>query len=178
MMMNVSALVQVKAFARQDGVFLALLWLCSFLLMVLAPASSLGGLLALATPFFVGWLLVRFRNHALGGFISFRRGLAFSWFTFFYASLLFAVAQYVYFRYFDHGAMMGMLVTSIKALEEVYRANGAATARQLGELRQAMTLVGQLSPIELAFIFMMQNIFSGAVLGFPIALVCRRAPHS
>ena len=50
-MINVVALVQVKAFARQEGVFLALLWIASFLLMVYTPSSSWGNLLAISTPF-------------------------------------------------------------------------------------------------------------------------------
>ena len=92
-MINVISLIQLKAFARQDGFLLFLLWIASFALIVHDPASSWGSLLAMATPFFVGWLLVKFRDYALQGVISFRRALAFSVFTFFYASMLFAVAR-------------------------------------------------------------------------------------
>ena len=72
-MINIAALVQLKAFARQDGVFVALLWTASFLAVVLAPTSSWGSLLAMGTPFLVGYLLMRFRNGVLDGVISFRR---------------------------------------------------------------------------------------------------------
>lgn len=169
-MINVTALIQVKAFARQDGFILFLLWLASFAAIVMNPASSWGSLLAMATPFVVGWMLVRFRNYALDGRISFRRGLAFSLYTFFYASMLFAVAQFVYFRFIDNGALTTMLLSSVKTLEPVYKANGIST----GELRQSLTMIGQLSPIEVAFIFMMQNFFVGMVLSIPIALIGKR----
>ena len=38
-MNNITALVQLKAFARQYGVFVALLWTVSFLAVVLVPTS-------------------------------------------------------------------------------------------------------------------------------------------
>lgn len=170
-MINLVALVQLKAFARQDGFFLFLLWAASFVALVTDPSSSWGSLLALATPFFVGWLLVRFRNYALGGVISFRRALAFSLYTFFYASLLFAVGQCVYFRFIDNGALLTMLMASVKSLEPLYEAQGMS----LADLRQSLAMIGQLSAIELAFIFMMQNILMGTVLSFPIALFTRRS---
>lgn len=173
-MINLAALIQLKAFARQDGFFLFLLWMVSFIAFVTNPASTWGSLLAMATPFLVGWLLVRFRNYALDGAISFRRALAFSIYTFFYASLIFAVAQFVYFRFFDNGSLMTMLVGSVKTLEPFYKMQGLSVA----ELEQSLTMIGQLSPIEIAFVFMMQNFFIGLVLSFPIALFGRRMPSS
>lgn len=169
-MINVTALIQLKAFARQDGFLLFLLWTASFAVIVNNPASSWGSLLAMATPFYVGYLLSRFRNYALDGVISFRRALAFSLYTFFYASLLFAVAQFVYFRYLDNGTFMTMLLTSVKALEPVYRAQGIS----ISELQQSLSMIGQLTPVETAFIFMMQNILIGTLLSFPIAWIGKR----
>lgn len=169
-MINVTALIQLKAFARQDGFLLFLLWIASFAVIVNNPASSWGSLLAMATPFYVGYLLARFRNFALDGVISFRRALAFSLYTFFYASLLFAVAQFVYFRYLDNGTFMTMLLTSVKALEPVYRAQGIS----MSELQQSLSMIGQLTPVETAFIFMMQNILIGTLLSFPIAWIGKR----
>lgn len=167
---KVVALIQVKAFARQDGVVLALLWIVSFAATVLAPTSSWGSLLAMATPFVVGWLLTRFRNDALSGVISFRRAFAFCCFTFFYASMIFAIAQYLYLRFFDNGMLISALHDSMKAVDEVYRANDLST----GDLKTGMMLILQLSPIQLAFTFMMQNIFVGFLLSFPIALICKK----
>ncbi len=169
-MINVTALIQLKAFARQDGFLLFLLWMASFAVIVNNPASFWGSLLAMATPFYVGYLLARFRNYALYGFISFRRALAFSLYTFFYASLLFAVAQFVYFRYLDHGTFLAMLTASMKTLEPFYRAQGISVS----ELQQSLAMIGQLTPIETAFVFMMQNILIGAVLSFPIAWIGKR----
>ncbi len=169
-MIDVVSIVQVKAFARQGGVFLSLLWLASFAAMMFAPQSPWGSLLAMATPFLVGWLLQRFRNYALGGHISFRRSLVFSVLTFFYASMIFALAQYLYFRFLDQGTFLSNLMDDIKGLKEVYAQNGMPVK----ELEDGVALIGSLPPIQLAFMFMMQNIFVGLVLSVPVALVCKK----
>ena len=104
------AFKQVKAFARIDGVFMAVLWAASFMAIIFDPQSVWGTMLAIATPFVAGARLKVFRDRALDGVISFRRGYAYLWYTFLYASLLFAAFQLVYFRFFDNGAFVGMLV--------------------------------------------------------------------
>lgn len=169
-MIDLISIVQVKAYARQGGLFLSLAWLVSFALVLLVPKSSWGGLLALSSPFLVGWLLQRFRNDALDGAISFRRALAFSCLTFFYASMVFALAQYVYFRFLDQGLFMTNIVNQVGLLAEVYKQNGMPTT----DLTEGLTLMGQLSPIELAFLFMMQNMIIGMVASFPVALFCKK----
>ena len=56
--------VQLKAFARQDGALLALLWVATFLLYIIGVSNQLLGLAAFFlmcyTPFFVG---ERLGNH-------------------------------------------------------------------------------------------------------------------
>ena len=126
-MIDVVSIVQVKAYARQGGLFLSLAWLVSFALILLVPKSSWGGLVAMSSPFLVGWLLQRFRNEALDGAISFRRALVFSCLTFFYASMIFALAQYVYFRFLDHGLFLTNIVNQAGLLAEVYKQNGMPT---------------------------------------------------
>jgi hypothetical protein len=175
-MMNIVALVQLKSFARQDGVFLALLWIASFLLVVLVPTSAWGNLLALSTPFFVGWLLIRFRNNALDGSISFLRGYAYSCYTFFYASLIFAVAQYVFFRYFDNGNFLNILIESVNVWETVYKEGQMHSGPSPAEMKEGLAMFEQLTPIQLTFIFMMQNLFFGALLSLPIAFFCKKKP--
>ena len=95
--------VQLRAFARQDGALMALVWIASFLFTVYVPQNGIGSLLAITIPFVLGWRLCAFRNYARDGIISFRRAYLYCVYTFFYASLIFAVAQFVFFKFFDHG---------------------------------------------------------------------------
>ncbi len=170
-MIDATALVQLKAFARQDGAILALAWTASFALIVYSPQYSLGNLLALATPFIVGWRLARFRDYALDGLISFRRSFAFSCYTFFYASLMFALVQYLYFTFLDNGRMADMLDDTIKVMAPLYKEKGISTQ----ELNAAAEVFISLSPIYVAITFMVQNLFIGLLLSLPIALFGRRS---
>lgn len=174
-MINVESLMQVKAFARQDGVLLALLWIASFACVVLMPQSMLGTLLAIATPFFVGWRLGKFRNYALNGIISFRRSYAFSVYTFVYATLIFAIAQYVYFRFLDGGVFTNMVETTVQTMIPIYEQNGISAQ----QLTDSLALITKLTPVEWAFTFLMQNLIIGLAISLPIAAIGmrRRLPN-
>lgn len=170
-MINVTALVQLKAFARQDGVILALTWIASFILMIYTPQYSYGNLLALSTPFIVGWRLCAFRNYALDGKISFRRGFAYSCYTFFYAALVFALCQYAYIKFIDGDSIKNMLAETVKVLTPVYQEQGLS----LNEINSAASMMASLRPIDLSIIFMMQNLFIGLLLSLPLALIFKRS---
>lgn len=113
-MINVAHLVQLKAFARQDALLLALLWAASFACIMMLNAGLIGNILALATPFLVGKRLAAFRTQALYGVISFRRAYAYSLYVFIYASLVFALVQYAYFQFLDNGAFVESMATTLK----------------------------------------------------------------
>lgn len=164
------ALVQLKAFARQDGAILWLLWTASFVGLIIDPAASWGSLFAFLTPFIVGWRLIKFRDEALDGAISFRRGYAYCWYVFFYGALLFAIEQYLYFCYLDNGTFATLLMQTSKTLEEVYKAEGLGIA----EIKEAMDMMSKLKPIQFSFLFLMQNILTGTILSLPIAAICAR----
>ena len=118
-MIKIEDLVQLKAFARQDGAILCLLWFVSFLAIMYMPESGLGNILALLTPILVGWRLCAFRNYALGGYISFRRSYGYCVYTFVYSSMIFALGQYLYFKFLDHGTFYAMLAKSAAPMSEV-----------------------------------------------------------
>ncbi len=174
MMINVVSLVQLKAFARQDGLYLFVVWLASFLFVVYQPGMPWGNILAISTPFVVGWTLTRFRNEALDGQISFRRALAYSVYTFAYASMVFCLAQYLFFRFIDPAAFTTMLSDVVDTLSASIAASDANGADLVKSMRAAVEAFSVLSPIEIAFSFMMNNLLIGIILSLPIAAVCRR----
>ena len=59
--------------------------------------SFIGSVTALASPFFAARRLWKFRDEVREGQISFLRSMAYYMLMFFYASVLFALAQYIYF---------------------------------------------------------------------------------
>lgn len=169
-MIKLENFIQLKAFARQDALLLSLLWIVSFACVTMMPAGAIGNLLALATPFLIAWRLSKFRDQALDGHISFRRAFAYSAYTFFYASLVFALAQFAYFRFFDHGTFASIITESMKLLAPMYEQNGLSKT----EISQTISQITMLTPIEWSFLFMMQNFMIGVVASLPIAAVCMR----
>lgn len=138
---------------------------------MLTPMASLGNLLALATPFFVGWRLKLFRDEALDGIVSFRRGFGYGCCTFFFASIIFAVAQYAYFRFLDDGTFLGTLLAAAETVSQAYVEQGIPRS----DVDEAIGAMKALTMVEWTFLFLVQNIIIGVVLSVPIALVCRRS---
>lgn len=159
---------QLKAFARQDALLLSGVWISSFASVVAVPESIIGLLLALSTPFVASWCLLRFRNNVLDGVISFRRGFAYCFYLFTYASLIFALAQFIYFRWIDNGQFIAMLTDSVRTMEPIYEQNGLNAS----ELYSTLEVMKGMSPVEWTFMLMMQNFIIGFILSIPIAVFC------
>ncbi len=75
-MINVANLVQLKAFRTPRCLAARTVVGSSFACIMLLNAGFIGNILALATPFLVGYRLKAFRTEALFGVISFRRAYA------------------------------------------------------------------------------------------------------
>ena len=167
--------IQLKAFARIDGAMLAVLWVASFACYIAGIANPMYGMLAMclmiATPFFVGRRLVKFRDEGLGGAISLGRGWGYSVYVFFYAAILLALAQYVYFAYIDHGYLMQSFTHALQMPE----------AKQMIEqygmqqtLQESLAEMSRLRPIDYALNVLTVNIMVGIVLGLPIAVFIKK----
>lgn len=169
-MVDFQTIKQLKAYARQDGAFLGAYWIVSFLLTLYFPDLAFGGVMILCTPLFAGWLLRRFRDEALNGRISFRRGLAYNVYTFFNGTFLFAFGLFVYLFKFDQGQFFATLFRSIKDSATIYQTMG----KNPKEIYDTIDLFSNLSPLQIAFFFMMYYLIICAPLAVLTALLCRR----
>ena len=166
--------IQLKAFARQDGALLALLWIGSLICYIQGLSNPIMGMLALililVSPFFAASRLRHFRNYAREGIISFRRGYAYTVLIFFYGGLLLAVAIYVYFAFIDGGYLMAKLSESAHS-EEGQRI--LQTYGMVEQMNEQLKLLGEMRPIDYALNMLSINIMSGLFLGLPIAAACK-----
>lgn len=175
-MINVQKLIQTRAFARQDGAILGLVWIASFVCTMqgVKPGHEILGLLAnlltISTPFVVAKRLKSFRDYALDGFISFRRGMFYCIQTFFNATLLLTVVQYLWFSFMDMGPFMSLLQNNFETtLQQVYQFSAQ-------EAKSAIDAILMMKPLAWASMFMITDLIVGAVLS-PIiaALMARKA---
>ena len=173
-MIDVIKIIQTKAFARQDGAILGAVWIASFAMTMMSvkPEYTVLGLIAnvltLSTPFVLAKRLKSFRDYALDGIISFRRSLFYCVQTFFYATLLLTIVQYLWFRFLDTGAFMNYLTESYRMMLQA--SNIPAT--EINTLLEAITMM---KPIAWAAAFMVTDLVVGVVLSPIIAALMSRS---
>ncbi len=166
---------QLKAFARQDGAMLSILWIGSFICYIQGLAyptlGLMAGLLIIVSPFFAANRLRHFRDEAREGFISFGRGYAYMILSFFYAGLLLAAVIYIYFAYMDNGYLMGVF-TQVMNTEEGKKAIELYGMRE--QMTQGLEELANMRPIDYALNMLTINITTGIFLGAPIAALMQR----
>lgn len=168
--------VQLKAFARQDGALLSLLWIGGFACYILGMSNPMLGLAAMilicATPFYAANRLRHFRDYGREGIISFARSYAYTVLIFFYAGVLLAIAIYLYFAFMDHGFLMGKIIETTQSPEgqkiiELYGMQG--------EMDENIKMIAGMRPIDYALNMLTINIVTGFILGVPIAAIMQRS---
>ena len=167
--------IQLKAYARQDGALMSLLWIAAFVCYIKGLSNPMLGMLALlliaSTPFYAATRLRHFRDDARAGLISFMRGYAFTVLTFFYAGLLLAVVLLVYFSFIDNGFLMGQFTQMISSEEgqQVLQLYGMAD-----QVSEGLREFSEMRPIDFALNMLTVNIMTGFLLGLPIAALLQR----
>lgn len=165
---------QLKAFARVDGALLAVLMISSFACYVIGLTSQIYGILSLVSmvlmPFFAGQRLKRFCVTGLDGNISYMRGWAYICLMFFYGGLIFALIQYLYFAYMDHGYVAMMIGDMLSAPEYVEAIKQAGMTDYVSE---SLHMIQTMRPIDIALNVLTMVIMVGIVLGLPITVVMK-----
>ncbi|WP_028904382.1 DUF4199 domain-containing protein [Prevotella sp. P6B4] len=167
--------IQLKAYARQDGFFLAILWIVSFASYIIGLSNQLLAmaslLMVVSTPFFVANRLRKFRDEGREGVISFGRSYAYTIFVFFYGAILLAVAQYLYFAYLDDGYLVNSFSKMMTSEE------GRTMLEQYGMTKvidESLTEMATTRPIDYALNVLTINILLGFIFGVPIGLIMQK----
>ena len=169
---------QMQAFARIDGLWLAVFWTVSFVCFVgsftypaLATSVLLIGAVSLV---FAAMRVRRYRDEVREGVLSFRRGFLYSMLIYLHAALLFAMVQYLYFRFLDHGCVIGsyMDMVNTDAFKEVAQSYGLSQT----DWKIVMENLASLRPIDLALQFFSMDVFMGFFVSIPVAMSMARSP--
>jgi len=137
--------------------------------------------LTLLVPF-VAWRLVkRFQMEKVPEGMPFLTSWTFALRVFFFASLLVAVAHYIYFAFIDGGMVAQAFSDNVAVLRET-SVDGVtdqlAWQTQLDTIEKTFEAVAAMAPIQLVMELLVNNLFWGSIAAIFIALFIRRPNRS
>ena len=174
-----AALLRQKSMSM--GTVLGVFYIVKFCLFPLGLKSGFAGLLFIAltlmVPFLVYRMVQRFCRVALPENVPFLTSWTFTLRIFFFASLLVAVAHYVYFAFIDGGALVQAYTESLNMLKETTMegvTSQLAWQDQLDLFEKTFASVAALTPIQLVMELFVNNLFWGSIAALFIALLTMR----
>ncbi|MGL5979978.1 MAG: DUF4199 domain-containing protein [Phocaeicola sp.] len=162
--------------AMRGGTIMGIFWIFKFILFFLGlQVPFLGFLfigLTIAVPFVAYRLVNSYRKNFCENNIPFSHAFLFTNSVFFYASLLSAVAHYIYFRYMDNGFLIEQYTTSLDTLKTTMV--DPEVQQSILRMEEAFQQLSALTPIEMTFQLISQNIFFGLLTALILALIVMR----
>ncbi len=166
---------QIKAFARIDGAIMGVMWIISFACFIAQfymPLLNMAALIFGVASIIVSAIRLRnFRDNILDGVISYWRAYGYSLLTYFYAALLLAAAQYIYFQFIDHGFLLNQYTAMTSSPE--FKSMMTLYGIKADEMKLTMDTIATLRPIDIALQFLTTNLFFGIVISWPMAALIK-----
>ena len=172
--MTITEYTQMKAFARQDGFFLGLMWCATFACFAYStdyPELSLLYIAGVvATPVLLFMRLRNYRHNAADtGCVSFLRSYAYLLVTTCCAALVLTIGVYAYFRFVDNGRFMTIMIQSVGNAE--VRKSLAEAGMDIGTLDSQLSAMAQMRPVDVAFSVFSNTLIMSAMMNAVIALI-------
>lgn len=159
----------LQRYAMLYGTYMGLFWIAKFTLFPLGMSSPFLLLVFLGLTLYVPFLGFRYtksyRDHVLKGSINFLQAWAFNLMLYVFAAILTSMAHYIYFRFIDHGYIINTYETLLNEVSSIPN-----TEEYLTQLKSNLELVKSMSPLDITFQLISQNIFYGSLLALPTAL--------
>jgi len=168
--MNYEEIKQLRAYARYDGIYLAIVWAASFTCFLASPLLAILGtfssLLTLSTPFFVAYRLKIYREIGLKGIISFKRAYFYCMRVFMNATLLFSLLQWLYMTFLDHGKVINIIsaITSLPEYDSFFTALGISREEFTATLPATTMVINSL----------MYEVLFGAIISLIVSSIMAR----
>lgn len=166
-----------RTYSGQYGAVTGLLWIISFACFIgglhypiLANLSLLVGLGSIAATIF---LLRKFSRTVFP--LKFSQAMWMAMQIYLYATLLLAAAQFVYFRFLDHGFLVSTYETLFQAPEyqEIIGQLLPGSDQQTA-IDEAISMLYTITPIQLTFNFLIYNVFLSFILAIPTGFIGSR----
>lgn len=164
----------LRGYAMQYGTYMGIYWILKFIFFPMGLKfpilEVLFMVLTIGVPV-LGYVYARrFRDRYCEGYISFFKAFAFCFLMYMFASILTAVAHYIYFQYIDNGFLFSSYE---QLLQQAGKMEGMESLVE--QMNGVLDVFRQLSPIQLTMQLVSQNIFyAGLLVSFPTALLVMR----
>lgn len=163
--------------AMQQGTILGLYWIAIGIIYILGLSNAVLSVLFLAmlaaSPFFAAKLTARYRKQECGNTMTFIGAWSFLIIMYVCASLLFAVAQYIYFIFIDGGFFLSFLEEQINILQQIPELD-AATIDAFKQIAEAWN---QMTTSDIVLQFLSTNMMVTGILTPLTAIFVKRTPN-
>ena len=167
------------------GTLLGVYYIVKFCLFPLSLKSGVAGMLFIVLTLMVpvlAWRMVkRFQQTEMPEGMPFLTAWTFALRMFFFASLLVAVAHYVYFAVFDNGMLAQAYAENIATMRETSVegvTDQLAWQNQLDVIEKTFESLAALKPIQLVMELLVNNLFWGSIAALLIAIFTKRPAQS
>lgn len=158
-------------YAMLFGTYMGAFWIAKFVLFPLGLTTPFLSLLfivlTICVPFMGFYYTKMYRDTACNGSISFGHAWMFTLFMYMFASLLVAVAHYVYFQYIDQGYIYDTCNEQLNILAQSEVPN---IDTYVNTYREALKMAASMSAIDITMQMLSTNTFTGMFLAIPTAL--------
>lgn len=166
----------IGAYARVYGLYMGIFWAVKFVFFPLGFSypvfSFIFLLLTIMVPFVGAWFVKKIRDGVLDGRLGFWQAFLLSTNIYMYASLIAAIVHFVYFRFIDNGFILNSYLESVNQMQELLGSGEAAANIEM--LKANVELMGTLSPIQIVFSLLSNNVVFGLFISLLAAVFLKR----
>jgi hypothetical protein len=158
--------------AMHYGFYLGL-YLCAKFFLSMTQNAFLGFLafvMWVSIPFFIYWVVKKYREEQLQGFISFHGAWSLSFWIFFYGGLILEVAQFIYYQFINTTFLEQSLQQSLQLTEKM---NISMQQQNLDMLEKIMTHPN----LYVLTDFTIYTLIGGAIISLLIAAIAKHKPN-
>ena len=172
--MQLEEIIQMRAYAHYDSIYLGILLTASFACAVIGAGGSLlgaiGNLIVLSVPFFVAYRVRKFRVEARGDHMTYTMALTYCLRVFIGGGIFFAVCQWLYMQFLDGGRLLNAYrsMMSMPEMQPVLKVYG------LSQQQVDDALAQMFSPLTLASYSFIMACIAGGIGSIIIAAIMKK----
>ena len=152
--------ITLQEYAMRFGTYMGLFWIFKFIFLPIGFSIPLLQLLFILMTLYVpvlGYIYARrYRNQYHEGNFSFTQAFSFCFLMYLFASILTALAHYVYFRFIDQGYLLNTYLDQLETIKDSVTGDMKISVEQL---IGSLNVISSLSSLQLTFQLLSQNFF-------------------